>query len=69
MNLFFYSAQLWDQKIGKPCSIEEAITLHAKYVCKNHFLDRNFTMPEKKRHGWQLSSAYDPPRIVMPEKE
>ena len=48
VNLFFYSAQLWAQKIGEPCSIEEAITLHDKYVCKNHFLERDFTTPEKK---------------------
>jgi len=43
INLFFYSAQLWAQKFGKPCSIEDAITLHDKYVCKNHFLERDFT--------------------------
>jgi len=46
INLFFNSAPLWAQKIGKPCSIEEAITLHDKYVCKNHFLKWDFTMPE-----------------------
>ena len=49
INVFFYSAQLWVQKIGKPCSIEEAITLHDKYVCKNHFLERDLTTLEKKR--------------------
>ena len=38
-TLFFYSSQLWTQGIGKPCSVEEAITLHDKYVCKNHFLE------------------------------
>jgi len=48
INLFFYSAQLWAQKIGKPCSFEEAINLHDKFVCKNHFLERDFTTPEKK---------------------
>jgi len=48
INLFFYNAQLWAQKIGKPCSIEDARTLHEKYICKNHFLETDFTTPEKK---------------------
>ena len=49
INLFFYSAQLWAQKIGKPCSIEDARTLHEKYICKHHFLETDFTTPERKR--------------------
>jgi len=49
INIFFYSAQLWAQKIGKPCSIEDARTLYVKYVCKNHFLETDFTTTERKR--------------------
>jgi hypothetical protein len=49
INLFFYSAQLWAQKIGQPCSIDDARTLYVKYVCKNHFLETDFTTPEKKQ--------------------
>ena len=49
INLFFYSAQLWAQKIGMPCCAEAARTLYGKYLCKNHFLETDFTTPEKKR--------------------
>ena len=49
INIFFYSVQLWAQKIGKPCSIEDARTLHEKYICKHHFLETDFTTPERKR--------------------
>jgi len=48
INLLFYSAQLWAQKIGKLCSIEDARTLYEKYICKNHFLETDFTTAEKK---------------------
>jgi hypothetical protein len=47
-NQFFYSAQLWAEKIGRSCSIEDARTLYVKYVCKNHFLQTDFTTPEGK---------------------
>ena len=49
VNLFFYGAQLWAQQIGKPCSIEVARTLYEKCICKNHFLETDFTTPERKR--------------------
>jgi len=49
INLFFYSAQLWAEKIGQPCSIEDARTLNVKFVCRNHFLETDFTTPEKTR--------------------
>jgi len=49
INLFFYSAQLWAQKIGQLCSIEDARTLYKKYVCRNHFLETDFTTPERNR--------------------
>jgi hypothetical protein len=49
INLFFYSAQLCAQKIGQPCSIEDARTLNVKFVCRNHFLETDFSTPEKTR--------------------
>jgi len=49
INLFFYSAQLWAQKIVQPCSIDDAKTLYVKYICKNNFLEIDFTTPERKR--------------------
>jgi hypothetical protein len=49
INLFYCSAQLWAQKIGRPCSIEDARTLYVKYVYKNYFLETDFTTPERKR--------------------
>jgi hypothetical protein len=45
-QLFFSSAQLWAEKIGRPCNIDDARTLHVKYVSKNHFLQTDFTTPE-----------------------
>jgi len=48
INLFFYSAQLWAQKIGQSCSIEDARTLSKNYACKNHFFVTDFTKPERK---------------------
>jgi len=48
LNLFFYSAELWAQKIGQSCSIENARTLHKKYICRNNFFETDFTMPERK---------------------
>jgi hypothetical protein len=47
INLLFYSAQLWAQKIDQPCSIEDTRTLYVKYVCKNNFLEMDFTTPER----------------------
>jgi len=72
INLFFYSAQLWAQKIGKPCSIEEAITLHDKYVCKNHFLEQDCATPEKKRLNrgavpCSSDSASQDPTLQLPD--
>jgi len=49
INLLYCSAQLWARKIGGPCSIEDARTLYVKYVCKNHFLETDFTTPERNR--------------------
>ena len=37
-------------KIGQPCSIEHARTLYKKYICRNHFLETDFTTPE--RNEW-----------------
>jgi len=48
INLFFYSAQLWAQKIGQSYSIEDARTLYKKYACRNHFFKTDFTMSERK---------------------
>ena len=49
INLFYCIAHLWVQKTGRPCSIEDARTLYVKYVCRNHFLETDFTAPERKR--------------------
>ena len=70
INVFFYSAQLWAQKIGKPCSIEEAITLHDKYVCKNHFLERDFTQKKRLNRGavpCSSDSASQDPTPQLPD--
>ena len=48
INLFFYSAQLWAQKIGQSCSIEDARSLYKKYAYRNHFFETDFTTPERK---------------------
>ena len=48
-QFFFSSARLWAEKIGRPCSIEDARTVNVKYICKNHFLQTDFTTPEGTR--------------------
>jgi len=49
INEFFYRSHFWAQMISQPCSTEDARTLYVKYVCKNHFLQSDFTTPERKR--------------------
>jgi hypothetical protein len=47
-NRYFQSGQLWAERIGRPCGIEDARTLNVKCVCKNRFLESEFTTPERK---------------------
>jgi len=49
---------LWAQKIGKPCSIEDARTLHEKYISKNHFLETDFTTSEERDSAMQLRLGF-----------
>ena len=55
INLFFYSAQLWAQKIGIPCSVEDAKKLNGKYLCKDHFLN---TSQRLKRNDLTEGQCY-----------
>ena len=44
--LFIYSAYLWAKKVDRLCTTEEAGFLHYKFLCWDHFLLTDFTIPE-----------------------
>jgi hypothetical protein len=48
LKLILLQVSLMGQKIGQPCSTEDARTLYAKYAYNNHFLETDFTTPERK---------------------
>ncbi|XP_069692245.1 zinc finger protein 853-like [Periplaneta americana] len=57
LRFFFFPrnplrAQLWAEKLGMPCSVEEARPLCRKVVCSRHFSDTDFTTNKRTRLNW-----------------
>jgi len=44
--LFIYSAILWAEKVDRLCTMEEAVFLHYKFLCRVHLLSTDLTTPE-----------------------
>ena len=47
-NIIFliYSAKLWDEKVGRLCTMEEAGFLKYRFLFRDHFLPTDFMTPE-----------------------
>ena len=45
INFFIFSAKMWAEKVGRVCTMQEARTLHYKFLCCDHFLPTDFTTP------------------------
>ena len=64
IDLFLiYSAKLWGERVGRPCTMGDAVLLHHKFLCRDHFLPTDFVTPEGIRlnrlavpHGLDSSS-------------
>ena len=46
ISFFIYSAKEWAQNVGRLCMMEEAGSLHHKFLCRDHFLPTDFMTPE-----------------------
>jgi hypothetical protein len=44
--LFIYRAQKWAERVGRKCTMVEAVLLHHNFLCRDHFMSTDFMMPE-----------------------